>query len=75
MKDYVLYPLTLSKGYNKFIRNCRKTFKNSVAGKVIPSGIAMFFVFILVGIWHGPNLIHLVFGIYNGVIVLIETIV
>ena len=75
MKDYVLYPLTLSKGYNKFIRSCRKTFKNGVAGKVIPSGIAMFFVFLLVGVWHGPNLTYLLFGMYYGIIVLIETII
>lgn len=75
MKDYVLYPLTLSKGYNKFIRGCRKVFKKGVAGKVIPSGVAMFFVFLLVGIWHGPNLTYLLFGVYNGIIILIETII
>lgn len=75
MKDYVLYPLTLSKGYNKFIRWCRKVFKKGVAGKVIPSGIAMFFVFLIVGIWHGPNLTYLLFGVYNGIIILIETII
>lgn len=27
MKDYVLYPLTLSKGYNRFIRSCKKTLR------------------------------------------------
>ncbi len=75
MKDYVLYPLTLSKGYNKFIKSCRKTFKNSVASKVIPAGVAMFFIFLLVGIWHGPNLTYFLFGVYNGIIILIETIV
>lgn len=74
MKDYVLYPLTLSKGYNKFIRGCKKVFKRGVAGKVIPSGIAMFFIFLLVGIWHGPDLTYLLFGVYNGVIILTETI-
>lgn len=74
MKDYVLYPLTLSKGYNKFIKSCKKVFKKGVAGKVIPSGVAMFFVFLLVGIWHGPNLTYLLFGVYNGIIILIETI-
>lgn len=75
MKDYVLYPLTLSKGYNKFIKFCRKVFKRGVASKVVPAGVAMFFVFLLVGIWHGPNLTYLLFGVYNGVIVLIETII
>ena len=75
MKDYVLYPLTMSKGYNKFIRFCRKTFKKGVAGRVIPAGVAMFFVFLLVGIWHGPNLTYLLFGVYNGIIILIETII
>lgn len=75
MKDYVLYPLTLSKGYNKFIRWSRKTFNKGVAGKVIPSAIAMFFVFLIVGIWHGPNLTYLLFGVYNGILVLIETVI
>ena len=75
MKDYVLYPLTLSKGYNRFIRFCKKTFKNGVAGKVVPTGIAMFVVFLLVGVWHGPNLTYLLFGVYNGVIILTETII
>lgn len=75
MKDYVLYPLTLSKGYNRFIRSCKKTLRGGVASKVIPTGLAMFFVFLLVGIWHGPNLTYLLFGVYNGIIILIETII
>lgn len=74
MKDYALYPLTLSKGFNKFIKKCRKSLPG-VAGKVIPSGVAMFFVFLLVGIWHGPNLTYLMVGVYNGVIIFIETII
>ncbi len=75
MKDYVLYPLTLSKGYNKFIKGCKKVFKKSIASKVVPSGIAMFFVFLLVGVWHGPDLTYLLFGVYNGIIILVETII
>lgn len=76
MKDYVLYPLTMSRFYNKFIKFCRKTFKRGggIAGKVIPSAVAMFFVFLLVGVWHGPNMTYLLFGVYNGVIILIETV-
>lgn len=72
MKDYVFYPITLSKGYSKFIKGCKKTFKSGVVSKAITSAIPTFIVFLLVGIWHGPNLTFVLFGIYNGIVIITE---
>ena len=54
MKDYVLYPISLSKAFAKLGKKTRKWFGN-YWGKQIPTCIAMGIVFLLVGIWHGAS--------------------
>jgi len=65
MKDYLLYSITFSKGFFRLQKTLRKRFGN-YAGKIIPSCMAMTFIFIVVGIWHGAALKWLAFGFYNG---------
>jgi len=65
MKDYLLYSITFSKGFSKLQKFSRKKLGNYL-GKLLPTCIAMFFVFIVVGIWHGAAIKFLFFGFYNG---------
>ena len=65
MRDYVFYPVSISKGFLKLGRRSRKLFGNEI-GKLIPSMIAMMITFLLVGIWHGPEWKYIAFGLYHG---------
>lgn len=70
MKDYVLYPISLSKGFAKLGKKTRKWFGN-YWGKQIPTCIAMGIVFLLVGIWHGAAWKYIMFGVYNGGLIIL----
>ncbi len=65
MRDYVFYPLSLSKAFNNLGKKARKLFGTAV-GKKIPPVIAMFIVYFLVGFWHGSSLKYVAYGLWNG---------
>lgn len=67
MKDYVFYPLALTKGMQNLGKKCSKISKHF--GRVIPAGIANIIVFFIVGIWHGPELHYVLWGLYNGMVI------
>lgn len=69
MKDYVFYPLSLSKFSGNIGKKTRKIFGSNI-GKKIPSFIAMFIVYFLVGFWHGPEWKYMVYGIWNGIFIM-----
>lgn len=68
MKDYVFYPISLSKWMGKLKKHTKKIFGKKM-GRTIPICIANIFVFLLVGIWHGPAWKFVVYGLYNGLII------
>lgn len=68
LKDYLFYPITLSKGMASFGKACRKRFGNEL-GKLIPVCLATFLVYIVVGLWHGASWKYIAFGLYNGTII------
>ena len=68
MRDYLFYPLSLSKIFGRFGRFMRKIF-GVRTGKIIPSLIATFMVFFSIGIWHGGQWKYVVFGVWNGVLI------
>lgn len=69
MKDYVFYPLSLSKMSGNIGKKARKILGNNI-GKKIPSFIAMFIVYFLVGFWHGPEWKYIVYGLWNGIFIM-----
>ncbi len=65
LKDYLFYPITLSKPFislGKFIRRHIK----SKAGKILPTSIATFIIYFVIGIWHGASWKYIAFGFWNG---------
>lgn len=68
MKDYVFYPLTLSKGMKAIGKTSKKLFGKKV-GRNIPICISNLIVFFIVGIWHGPTWNNIGWGLYNGIII------
>jgi len=68
LRDYLFYPLALSKPLGKLGKFTRRVFGNRV-GKIIPSSIATFCVYIVVGVWHGAGFHLLAFGIISGILI------
>lgn len=78
-RNYLFYPLAMSKSF----LNAGKRIKASKFGatklgqhtaKVLPTSFASFIVFLLVGIWHGPNWKYVAFGVWNGGIMMISVL-
>lgn len=68
MKDYVFFPVMLSKPVSRISKAAKKLFGNQ-AGKIAPSVVTTFVVFFLMGIWHGASTQYLMYAVYNGFIV------
>ncbi|WP_244834531.1 MBOAT family O-acyltransferase [Clostridium sp. BJN0001] len=68
MRDYIFYPLALTKTISKIGRVTKKRFGKNVA-KIPTVGFANIVVFLVVGIWHGPYWHYVAWGLYNGLII------
>ncbi|MBR3988602.1 MAG: MBOAT family protein [Clostridia bacterium] len=68
MREYVFYPVMLSKPVTKVSKSFRKKF-GAYAGKMVPSVAAPFVVFFLIGIWHGLTWQYIINGLYNAVLI------
>ncbi len=68
MKDYVFYPLSLSRAFATMGKKTRKVFGNFV-GKMLPTFLASFIAFFLVGVWHGSSYKYVVYGLWNSIII------
>ncbi|MEG1958145.1 MAG: MBOAT family O-acyltransferase [Lachnospiraceae bacterium] len=74
MKDYVFYPLSLSKWMNRFGKKTKKIFGKKT-GRVIPVALANVVVFLIVGVWHGAAWKYIAYGLYNGLIIAISNLI
>ena len=79
MKEYVFYPIALSKRFTGVSKKLRGTkfgagkFGAHVA-KVLPTSFASLIVFLLVGIWHGSSWKYVAFGLWNGGVIMLSTL-
>ncbi len=74
MKDYVFYPLSLSKWMNRFGKSMKKVFGKKI-GRVIPVALANIIVFLIVGVWHGAAWKYIAYGLYNGSIIAVSNLI
>ena len=68
MRDYVFYPLSLSKPFGKLGKWARKHLKGT-PGKIFATSAATFIVYLIIGIWHGANFRYIAFGLWNGTLI------
>ena len=71
LRDYVFYPVSFAKPVTKLGKKCRQIFGNKM-GKKIPIYIATMMVWLLTGLWHGTGANFILWGILNGIIILIS---
>ena len=70
-KDYVFYPLSIS-GWMKKITSFSKKHFGKGASKRVPIYIATMITWFATGIWHGANWNFIVWGLMNGVVILVS---
>jgi len=73
-KDYIFYPVSLSKPMRKLTTFGRKHLGNHF-GPLLAGAVALFCVWSCNGLWHGAAWTFIFFGMYHFVIILIENII
>lgn len=73
-KDYIFYPVSLSKPMRKLTTFGRKYLGNHF-GPLLAGAVALFCVWSCNGLWHGAAWSFIFFGMYHFVIILIENII
>lgn len=68
-KDYIFYPVTMSKPMKNITSAARKKIGNHF-GPLIAGAIALFCVWISNGLWHGSAWSYIFFGMYHFVLIL-----
>ncbi len=67
-RDYIYYPISLSKTMKKLTNNSRKIVGNYF-GPLISGTIALFVVWALNGLWHGAGWTYILFGMYHFIMI------
>ena len=73
-KDYIFYPVTMSKPMKSLTSNARKKLGNHF-GPLIAGSIALFCVWLCNGLWHGAAWNFLFFGMYHFFLILCGNII
>lgn len=73
LKEYLFYPIAMSKLFMNFSKKLKARFGMKIA-KVLPVSIASLITFVIIGVWHGANWKYAAFGVWNGGIIMISTL-
>ena len=68
MRDYLFYPLSLSKPFARLGKLTRKHIGGKL-GKIIPTSLATFIIYFIIGIWHGASWRYIFYGFWNGTLI------
>lgn len=67
-RDYMFYPVSMSKVAQKIGKNARNVLGNKW-GRLLPSYFALIFVWTCTGLWHGANWTYLIWGYLNFIVI------
>ena len=73
MRDYVFYPFALSRPVAALSRMLKKRGQTQLS-RTLPAALGNLLVFLLVGLWHGATANYLLWGLYNGLILAVSTL-
>ena len=65
MKDHLFYPLALSKPLNRLGKKLRAAVGPRLGKLAVPC-VSTLVVFLMVGVWQGPGLGNIAYGLWNG---------
>lgn len=63
LRDYIFYSISFSKPFMNGAKAARKKF-NPYYANLIPTSVALFFVWFTNGFWHGSGWKYIVYGLY-----------
>lgn len=69
-RDYIFYPLSISKAALALGKQTRKWFGPRL-GKMVPTYIALLIVWTLNGVWHGAGVQYVAYGFYQGMLIML----
>ena len=72
-KDYIFYPIAMSKPLLQFSLKAKKVLGKNVSRFITPT-VALFFVWLSNGLWHGARWTYIFYGMYYFVLIFIENI-
>lgn len=77
MKKYVFYSLAMSNAFIKLSNKLKRDGDELSPArahlvKTLPSALAIFIVFMFVGLWHGANSKYVGFGTWNGAVLMLS---
>lgn len=70
-KDYLFYPVLRSGWCTKLAKDLKKKFGKTVSGNTT-TAIALFFVWMFTGLWHGASWHYVAWGVYYGVLIILS---
>lgn len=72
-RDYVFFPFSVSKISLKLNKKARDLMGNEV-GRIVAATLPILVVWMLTGIWHGPEWKYVAWGLFHGVLIMCSTI-
>ena len=73
LRNYLFYPLSISKAFLNWGRHAKQHLGSHI-GKVLPTAVASLITFLIIGIWHGASWKYVAFGFWNGMVILVSTL-
>lgn len=70
-KNYVYYPIGISKWNRNLGKKLSSRFGKAV-GKNVPATIALIIVWMTTGLWHGASWSYIIWGLLNGVFIIVS---
>lgn len=70
LRDYIFYPISLSKPFMNLSKSARNKF-NPYYANLIPTAVALFFVWFGNGFWHGAGWKYVTYGLYYYLLMMI----
>lgn len=70
-KDYIFYPLSIASFMQKLSKWSREKLGKNI-GKRVPVYLATMIVWFVTGLWHGASWNFIVWGLLNGVVIIIS---
>ena len=70
LRDYIFYPISFSKPFMNASKKARAKFSPYYAN-LIPTAVALFFVWFANGFWHGAGWKYIVYGLYYYVLMMV----
>nr|MCR4705014.1 MBOAT family protein [Lachnospiraceae bacterium] len=72
IKDYVFYPIAMSKTFAKIGKNAKAHFGVHI-GKTLPGAITSVITFVMIGLWHDITIPYVLYGVWHGLIMGLST--